>query len=78
MTLDQATRLWDIMVFEGDAILVRAGVALLGGLEGRLFGVVDQSGFEDVLRGGVSVHEEEWIQSVKGAGKSGGLPIAKE
>jgi hypothetical protein len=29
LALDEATRLWDVYVFEGDALLVRAGVALL-------------------------------------------------
>ena len=59
------------MVFEGDAILVRAGVAFLGGLEARLFGAVDQRGFDEVCRvGNEGVDEEEWISWVKGAGKS--------
>ncbi|KAK4142913.1 uncharacterized protein C8A04DRAFT_29490 [Dichotomopilus funicola] len=29
LALDEATRLWDVYVFEGDAVLVHAGVALL-------------------------------------------------
>jgi hypothetical protein len=33
LPLDEAARLWDVYVFEGDSILVRAGVALLLGKE---------------------------------------------
>jgi hypothetical protein len=35
--VDIATRMWDIIVFEGDAAFVRAVVAILGKLEGKLY-----------------------------------------
>jgi hypothetical protein len=35
--VDIATRIWDIIVFEGDAALVRAAAAILGKLEGKLY-----------------------------------------
>lgn len=72
LSLDQATRLWDIMVFEGDAIAVRAGVAYLGCLESKLFAVSSQSEVDAVLRNGLggAFDEEDWIARVKGAGKS--------
>ena len=60
------------MVFEGDAIAVRAGVAFLGCLEGNLFGVETQADLEAVLNKGLDegLGEAEWISMVKGAGKS--------
>lgn len=66
------TRLWDVMVFEGDAIAVRAGVAYLTSLESRLFGASTQEEVNVVLRGGLDagVDEEEWMGCVKSAGKS--------
>lgn len=42
--LDIAARVWDVMVFDGDAAVIRTAVAVLGGLEGRLYG-----GREEVL-----------------------------
>lgn len=36
--LEAAGRLWDVLVFEGDAAVVRAAVAVLVSLEGRLYG----------------------------------------
>jgi hypothetical protein len=36
--LDLATRIWDVVVFEGDAAFVRAVVAIVGKLEGKLYG----------------------------------------
>lgn len=38
LSLDEAARLWDVYVFEGDAVLVRAGVALLARSEMALLG----------------------------------------
>ncbi|GAB7359409.1 hypothetical protein MBLNU230_g6058t1 [Neophaeotheca triangularis] len=75
---ETVARLWDIMVFEGDRVLVRAAVAVLGCLEGRLYG-----GREEVLsllgwgaRGYWTVGgEEAFVGAVREAGKvsSGGL-----
>ena len=33
-----ATRVWDVMVFEGDRMCIRTAVAVLGALEGELYG----------------------------------------
>ena len=38
LDLEVASRLWDVMVFESDALIIRAAVALIGSLEGRLYG----------------------------------------
>jgi hypothetical protein len=70
LSLDHATRLWDIMVFEGDAVLVRAGVAYLMCMEGKLFGVSNPKEVCDIVRAGLDVGEEEWIAALRTAGKS--------
>lgn len=71
LSLDNATRLWDVMVFESDAVMVRAGVAYLVALEGKLFGEESARGVYDVVRGGLgSMREEDWIKAVRDAGKS--------
>lgn len=36
--IEIASRVWDIMMFDGDAAVVRAAAAVLGGLEGKLYG----------------------------------------
>lgn len=38
LDLEVASRVWDVMVFEGDALIVRAAVAMVGSLESRLYG----------------------------------------
>lgn len=72
LSLDNATRLWDVMVFEGDAALVRAGVAYLTGMESKLFGAETSREICAIIRDGLdsSVGEEEWMVYVRGAGKS--------
>lgn len=70
LSLDNASRLWDVMVFEGDAVVIRAGVAWLVALEGRLFGEETKEGVYAVLRGGLGgVEEEAWIGEVRAAGR---------
>lgn len=44
--LDEITRLWDVYVFEGDAVLVRAGIALLGAREQD---ILNARGSQEVL-----------------------------
>ncbi|PBP24573.1 tbc domain protein [Diplocarpon rosae] len=63
LSLDHATRLWDVMVFEGDSTLVRSAVALLLHGEARLFGVHTRAEVARVLEGGLSpgTGEEEWM-----------------
>lgn len=59
------------MVFEGDAVLVRAGVAFLMKMEGKLFGCTTEREVVDLARKGlVDVGEEEWMLAVREAGKS--------
>ena len=72
--VDAAVRLWDVMFFEGDGVVVRGAVGVLAGLEGSLYG--DR---EEVLKllgwGGVGwevVGVDAFIKRVRGAGKEGG------
>ncbi|RDW68583.1 hypothetical protein BP5796_09240 [Coleophoma crateriformis] len=70
LSLDNATRLWDTMVFEGDAILVRAGVAYLLSLESKLFGTVSEEEVIRLVGSGIEAQEDEWMKTVRDAGKS--------
>jgi len=71
LSLDNATRLWDIMVFEGDAVVVRAGVAYLIAMEGKLFGATSAKNVCDLIASGLDgVGEDRWIMEVRTAGKS--------
>jgi hypothetical protein len=71
LSLDNATRLWDAMVFEGDAVLVRAAVAYLTAMEGKLFGAESARQVYDIVTGGLdNMGEEEWMKAVRDAGKS--------
>ncbi|CAG8960102.1 hypothetical protein HYFRA_00010580 [Hymenoscyphus fraxineus] len=71
LSLDNATRLWDVLVFEGDSILVRAGVAYLLALEGRLLGAGSGEEVRAVVGGGLGdLEEEEWMMGLRSAGKS--------
>lgn len=36
--LETASRVWDVIVFDGDAAMVRTVVGIMGWLEGRLYG----------------------------------------
>ena len=73
--VDVAARVWDVMVFDGDGVIIRTAVAVLGALEGKLYG-----GKEEVLevlgwRGGKGRgtwevgNEEEFMARVRSAGK---------
>ena len=39
---EDAARMWDVMVFEGDGVVVRSTVGILGKLESRLYGQADE------------------------------------
>ena len=39
LDLERLARVWDCWVFEGDRVLVRAAVAILGCLEKQIFGI---------------------------------------
>ena len=68
-------RIWDVMVFDGDGTIIRTAVALLGVLEGKLYG--DRSEVLNILgwRGGTGsgawgvVDEEDFMAKVRSAGK---------
>lgn len=40
--IEAAFRVWDVMVFEGDGLVIRAVVGVLEGLEGSLYGGRDE------------------------------------
>ncbi|CAK7269026.1 hypothetical protein SEPCBS57363_003395 [Sporothrix epigloea] len=83
LALDQAARLLDVYVFEGDAVLIRAGVALLLEKEATLLGTQNtleaarvmcgKSGIGDKDAVQVVVaengEEDRWMQAVREAGK---------
>ncbi|ERS95670.1 hypothetical protein HMPREF1624_07744 [Sporothrix schenckii ATCC 58251] len=81
LALDQAARLFDVYVFEGDTILVRAGVALLMEREAALLGTQDMAAVVKAITPGgdgaddkhvvVAQHGEEdrWMLAVREAGK---------
>ncbi len=71
LSLDNATRLWDVVVFEGDAVIVRAAVAYLTELEGKLFGAEKKEDVYAIVKEGLDgVGEEDWMLAVRGAGKA--------
>ncbi|KAH7363802.1 rab-GTPase-TBC domain-containing protein [Rhexocercosporidium sp. MPI-PUGE-AT-0058] len=71
LSLDNVTRLWDVMVFEGDAVLVRAAVAYLTELEGKLFGAQTEEEVRGIVEKGLGgLGEEAWMSAVRGAGKA--------
>lgn len=70
LTLDNATRLWDIMVFEGDAVLVRAAVAWLIGMEGKILHAQSRAEILEITTKGLNNDEEAWVRSVRSAGKT--------
>lgn len=45
LEVETAVRVWDVMVFDGDGVIIRTVVAVLGALEGKLYG-----NKEEVLR----------------------------
>jgi hypothetical protein len=59
------------MVFEGDAVLVRAGVAYLIAMEGKLFGVTSPKEVCNIVKAGLdNMGEDEWVKALRTAGKS--------
>ena len=73
--VETAVRVWDVMVFDGDGVIIRTAVAVLGALEGKLYG-----GKEEVLgllgwrggagKGGWEVGGEDvFMAMVRNAGK---------
>lgn len=76
LALDEASRLWDVYVFEGDTVLVRAGVAVLLDHEMALLGTKTTDEVLMVLKGkkqrlvGQPGAEERWIGMLREAGKN--------
>jgi hypothetical protein len=77
--MDESSRLWDVYVFEGDVVLVRAAVALLVRHEASLLrcssadelrAVLDLSDKEGQQMVVEPVADDRWMQSVREAGKT--------
>lgn len=75
LSLEIVSRVWDVMVFDGDTTIIRTCVAILGCLESSLYGSK-----EDVLsilgwEGGMAdsrmaeMDEDEFMEAVRGVGK---------
>ncbi|KAI1758936.1 TBC domain-containing protein [Hypoxylon sp. FL1150] len=73
-SLDECTRLWDVYVFEGDAVLVRAAVALLLDLEMPLLSANTSVEVRSVLENRSKSDQQEkveaWMAKLREAGKS--------
>lgn len=69
LDLDNVTRLWDVWAFEGDAVLVRAAVALFAAFESRLYGASSKEEILRILSGGVQGGEERWMRAIRDAGR---------
>jgi len=78
LDLDNVTRLWDVWVFEGDAVLVRAAVGLFSLAETKLYSATSR---DEVLRvfaglqaemgtGASKIGEEQWMKAVREAGRA--------
>jgi hypothetical protein len=84
LSVDEAARLWDVFVFEGDTVLVRAAAALLLRNEVRVLGTQTAKELRKMLcaTSAIStptpgsdsttmdhVDEDAWMRSVQQAGK---------
>lgn len=75
LDLESMTRLWDVWVFEGDAVLVRAAVALFDCCESRLYACTTKVEVLAVLRSpdvrkcNSSNDDERWMKAVRDAGR---------
>ena len=69
LSLDAIMRLWDIWVFEGDAVLVRAMVALLGRLQTKFYGASSGREVMAILNDSTIEGEEDWVVALKDAGR---------
>lgn len=75
LALDQAARLFDVYVFEGDAVLVRAGVAFVIEREATLLGTKSTDEVRRALLQATKKvvaqtgEEDRWMKAVRDAGK---------
>jgi hypothetical protein len=71
--MEMASRVWDIMMFDGDAAVVRTAAAGLGVLEGKLYGnreeVLSVVGWGGTGWAGCGVGVEDFIRAVRSVGK---------
>ena len=70
--IEAASRVWDVMVFDGDAAVVRTVVGVMGWLEGRLYGSREEVMGVLGWRGGgwnVGRDVEGFMQVVRDVGK---------
>lgn len=72
LNLDCVTRLWDVWVFEGDQVLIRGLVAMLGMMQSRLMDARDSESAIHVMKEGLNTTDESWMEGLKTAGKSHG------
>jgi hypothetical protein len=71
LSLDNATRLWDVMVFEGDAVAVRGAIAYVMALETKLLGAADAQEVCAIVKSGLGdMSEDDWMKNLRSAGKS--------
>ncbi|KAH6675251.1 TBC1 domain family member 12 [Plectosphaerella plurivora] len=81
LAMDECARLWDVYVFEGDAVMVRAATALLLRQEMSLLSAGDAAEVLKALESGgtkngrvaltgVESDEEKWIKWLREAGKA--------
>ncbi|KAF2098999.1 hypothetical protein NA57DRAFT_39778 [Rhizodiscina lignyota] len=73
--VERMSRMWDIMVFEGDKVLVRAAVAVLSRLENRLYSsreeILSILGWDSPLEWGEHLGDaEDWTLAMREAGKA--------
>ncbi|KAI9739594.1 MAG: hypothetical protein M1834_006312 [Cirrosporium novae-zelandiae] len=74
LDVECGSRVFDVWAFEGDRVLIRVAVAVLGGLEGRLYGsreeVLDLVGWRGRVEWGKGKWEpDEFMKRVRDAGK---------
>lgn len=74
--IDAASRVWDVMIFDGDAMAVRTAVGILGMLEGRLYGdreevlgLLGWNGGRGKGEWGIGADVEGFMKVVRAAGK---------
>lgn len=78
LDIDTASRIWDVYVFEGDKVLVRAVVGILSRLESKLYGSRDEVlallgwGDRDASEKWTLGSEEEVMKAIREAGKVSG------
>ena len=79
LAVDEASRLWDVYVFEGDSLLIRAAVALLLQEESAIMLCKTPEDVRVALTGGADGKgrvvgevgaEDRWMKAVWDAGKS--------